>query len=154
MNFAENLRKRSNEINNERKENNKKNEIIGEIVRKFSDYLNNGKFENFLDKNISKEELVKRYKILHCQFWQHLPNHNDTKFYIAGFEFKNEEAIERNEESNFYKGVELKTIQVRVINNCFDLLYSKLDEMGFDYVGKKYEFYENDNLQADIKIMW
>ena len=154
MNFAEKLAKKSDEINNERKGDDKKKEVIGEIIRKFSDYLNNGKFENFLNKNISKEELIKRYKILHCQFWQHLPNYNDTNFYIAGFEFRNEEAIERNEDTNFYKEVELKTIQVRVINNCLNLLYSKLDEMGFKYVGEKYEFYEKDNLQADIKIMW
>lgn len=149
MNFAEILREKTDEINVIKKE------VVDEIVDKFNNYLNNGNFENYLKKIITDSDLEKGYKTLYSEFWQYQSGCSGTNFTIAGFKFRNKEVSEYSFESNYYKGIELKSIQKEVIDNCLNHLYTKLEEMGFKYKCEKYEIHKRFNLlQVETKIMW
>lgn len=149
MNFAEILREKTDEINITKKE------VVDEIVDKFNNYLNNGNFENYLKKIITDSDLEKGYKTLYSEFWKYHPGCSGTNFTIAGFKFRNTEVSEYSLEANYYKGIELKSIQKEVIDNCLNHLYTKLEEMGFKYKCKKYEIHKRFNiLQVETKIMW
>lgn len=149
MNFAETLREKTDEINAT------KAEVVDEIVDKFNNYLNNGDFENYLKKIMTKSDLEKGYKTLYSEFWQYHSGCSGTNFTIVGFKFRNREVSEYSLEANYYKGIELKSIQKEVIDNCLNHLYAKLEEMGFKYKCEKYEIHKSLNiLQVETKIMW
>lgn len=149
MTLAEKLKEKTNEINVIKKE------VIDEIVNKFNNYLNNGDFENYLKKIITESDLEKGHKTLCSEFWKYHSGCSGTNFRIVGFVFRNKEVSEYSFESNYYKGIELQSIQKEVIDNCLNHLYAKLEEMGFEYSCEKYEVHKRLNiLQVETKIMW
>lgn len=117
MNFAETLREKTDEINAT------KAEVVDEIVDKFNNYLNNGDFENYLKKIMTKSDLEKGYKTLYSEFWQYHSGCSGTNFTIVGFKFRNREVSEYSLEANYYKGIELKSIQIWDEKKLHDLYY-------------------------------
>ena len=147
MNFAETLRKKTDEINVTKKE------VVDEIVDKFNDYLNNGKFENYLKKIITDSDLEKGYKILYSEFWQYQSGCTKTRFYIVGWEWCNKEVPDYSYEQDFYKGFRLKDIHEEVIMQCLNVLKDFLETNGFHHrvTSERNRFKE---LRGEIVISW
>ena len=148
MNFVDNLKAKSEKVEVTQ------GEVVKEIVGLFKDYLENG-LEKYLERVIKEDDIKKRKKVLYIEFWIHHEGCSGTHFNIAGFHFRNTNVDEYSYEADYYKGIYLMDIQKEVIDECSNLLYPKLREMGFDVNVIKYEIHPRLKiLQCKVEISW
>ena len=107
-----------------------KSEVVAEIKRAFSSYLDSDDFENYLRRRAGKEEIQKRTLPINIQFWAYHSGCSTTYFNCGGYTWYNPE----NEEgypSHSDKRVELVTIQDEICSYISNRLKSKMNELGF-----------------------
>lgn len=142
MSIIEKLQAESNNINAV------KNEVISEITTSFSNYLEND-FESFLEKNINNSAKQKREYNLLYEFFDHRPGCSPTRFYIAGWKWKNESVPDCSYNQYFYKGIRLKDIQEEVMTQLLFLLENYLKKEGFNYSENRFDYQS-----AVVSIYW
>jgi hypothetical protein len=107
-----------------------KSEVVAEIKRAFSSYLDSDDFENYLRRRAGKEEIQKRTLPINVQFWAFHSGCSTTNFNCGGYTWYNPENKE-GYPSHSYKGVELFTIHNEICSYISNRLKSKMNELGF-----------------------
>jgi hypothetical protein len=145
MNLAEKFNKKSEEIEN------RVDEITNEIVLYFKNIFETGEFENVLERNLTKEDKIKRRKILFVEFWNYSSGCSDTNFRVGFHTWKNPEG--NGFKSRRYKGLELYDIQKDVGKKLLNLTEYYLKDMGFKITIENDESWLN-NYKKKITISW
>lgn len=107
-----------------------KSEVVAEIKRAFSSYLDSDDFENYLRRRAGKEEIQKRTISINVQFWAFHSGCSTTNFNCGGYTWYNPENKE-GYSSHSYKGVELFTIHNEICSYISSRLKSRMNELGF-----------------------
>ena len=107
-----------------------KNDIVAEIKKVFSSYLESEEFEEYLRRRAGKEEIQKRILPINVQFWAFHSGCTTTNFNCGGYTWYNPENRD-GWESHKYKGIDLSTIDKEVCNYVSARLKSRMNELGF-----------------------
>ena len=107
-----------------------KSEVIAEIKRAFSSYLDSDDFENYLRRRAGTEEIQKRILPINVQFWAFHSGCSTTNFNCGGYTWYNPENKE-NYNSHRYKGIELVSIQEEICEYISNKLKYRMNELGF-----------------------
>ena len=144
MSLINDLKAKSNEVENTKKS------IIEEIKAYFDEYLEN-RLEKFLEKRIGEEEIKERKVCLRVSFWAYKSGCSTTNFHCGGGVWFN--PIEKEGyKSQYYKGIELETLDKEIGDYLSKKLKNKMQDLGFsliierkiesrfDYYDMAYEF--------------
>lgn len=145
--FIDNLKKQSDNFNEERKS------VINEITESFKNYCNE-KLKNFLEKNIGADEIQKRAYTLYGEYWEYHEGCSGTHFYLAGWTWKNPDADEYSYASTTYKKVSLLDIQSELLGDCVHYLREKLESLGFRNVDYNKEYNRLGYIKYKIVLHW
>lgn len=107
-----------------------KSEVVAEIKRAFSSYLNSDEFENYLRRRAGTEEIQKRILPINVEFWLFHSGCSTTHFNCGGYTWYNPENRE-NYESHRYKGIDLISIQEEICEYISSRLKYRMNELGF-----------------------
>ena len=120
---------------------NYKQDVINEIINKYSEYLNNINFEERFKESLRQEDIDRGYKKYYYSFWAYHEGCSGTNFRLGGYEWNNGSGYG----SHKYKNIELREIQREVLGGMIDVLRNKLSQSGLRMRGHEYGMWFTKN---------